>query len=75
MAGMGANRSKGERKRKEKDEEMRENERGRRERNRRERKRKKKMGSSFETRIYSIFGFSEKVSFFSVLRQTFDFFS
>ena len=42
-------------------------ERGEKERERR------KWVSGFEIQIYSIFDFSKKVSFLSVLRQTFDF--
>ena len=67
------------RKGKRKEREMRkERERGReRERERGEGKERKKMGrngfSSFETRIYSGFGFLEKVSFSIVLKRNFNF--
>ena len=72
----------------EKKEERKEGEKKRRERRRerkrrksgeerveRERKKKKNLGgvSGFEIQIYSVFNFLKEVSFFSILKQNFDF--
>ena len=76
LAEVGERKKEEERRKKRKGEKMREEEEREREEKKWKEREEEKIGFGFldfETRIYSIFGFSEKVSFLIVLRQNFYF--